>query len=281
MMQMANQHNLMDRSMRKQNLLKKNWTIVILCIVLGVGLWATVALGQPAHDAPAPRNAPSETGTPTVTEPPREISLWGTIQAGGVIGYLIVLMSVVALAFIVEHFMSIRREKLVPEELVISLGELLQAGDHSAARKLCSEDGSFLAEVIEAGLTQIGGMFGFFDMQNAMQEASERVISRLRRKLEYLSFIAATAPMLGLLGTVTGMIRSFNDISQTEGAATPSQLAGGISEALVTTCLGLVVAIPVMFFVALFRNRIDSYVAEAETVVEKLMGHFRKEFPKG
>ena len=95
--------------------------------------------------------------------------------------------------------------------------------------------------------------------------------------LEYLGFIAATAPMLGLLGTVTGMIAAFNEIAATEGAATPSQLAGGISEALVTTCLGLMVAIPVMFFVAFFRNRIDSYVAEAETVVEKLMGHVRKQ----
>ena len=76
--------------------------------------------------------------------------------------------------------------------------------------------------------------------------------------------------------TVTGMIRSFNQIAITEGAARPSQLAGGISEALVTTCMGLVVAIPTMFFVSFFRNRIDGYVAEAETVVEKLMGRFRK-----
>ena len=80
----------------------------------------------------------------------------------------------------------------------------------------------------------------------------------------------------GPLGTVTGMIRSFNQIAITEGAARPSQLAGGISEALVTTCMGLVVAIPTMFFVSFFRNRIDSCVAEAETVVEKLMGRFRK-----
>ncbi len=82
--------------------------------------------------------------------------------------------------------------------------------------------------------------------------------------------------MLGLLGTVTGMIRAFNQIAITEGTAKPSQLAGGISEALVTTCMGLVVAIPTMFFVSQFRNRVDSCVAETESVVEKLMGRFRQ-----
>jgi biopolymer transport protein ExbB len=121
----------------------------------------------------------------------------------------------------------------------------------------------------------MGAMFGFFDMQNAMQEVSEREVSKLYRKLEYLSFIATTSPMLGLLGTVTGMISSFNEIRKAEGAANPSDLAGGISMALVTTCMGLIVAIPTMFFVAFFRKRIDGFVAESETVVEKLMGHFR------
>jgi biopolymer transport protein ExbB len=118
-------------------------------------------------------------------------------------------------------------------------------------------------------------MFGFFDMQNAMQEVSEREVSKLYRKLEYLSFIASTTPMLGLLGTVTGMIGSFNTIAASGGTANPSDLAGNISMALVTTCMGLIVAIPTMFFVAFFRKRIDSFVAESETVVEKLMGHFR------
>ena len=214
---------------------------------------------------------------PEVTETARRISLWSTIQQGGIIGYVIILLSLVAVAFVVEHFLAIRRQTLVPEDLVAALDQQLAAKEYHQAQETCAADGSFLAQVVGAGLNQVGAMFGFFDMQNAMQEVSERQISKLYRKLEYLSFIAATAPMLGLLGTVTGMIRSFNKIALTEGTAKPSQLAGGISEALVTTCLGLIVAIPVMFFVAFFRNRIDSFVAEAESVVEKLMGRFRRE----
>ncbi len=205
-----------------------------------------------------------------------EISLWSTIKAGGWIGGLIVLMSLVAVALVCEHFISIRRQRLVPDRLADDVEQQLEANQVAVARQRCREDNSFLGRVVESGLAQVGSMFGFFDMQNAMQEVSEREVSRLYRKLEYLAFIASSAPMLGLLGTVTGMIRSFNQIAVTEGTAKPSQLAGGISEALVTTCMGLIVAIPVMFFVSYFRNRIDSYVAEAETVVERLMGRFRK-----
>ena len=206
----------------------------------------------------------------------KEITLWSTVQAGGAIGALIFLMSLASVALIVEHFFAIRRERIVPQRLEKSLAAHLASGQYAPAEHVCRQDGSFLARVIEAGLGQRGGMFGFFDMQTAMQEVSEREVSRLYRKLEYLSFIAAAAPMLGLLGTVTGMIQSFNTIAATEGAAGPSDLAGGISEALVTTCMGLIVAIPTMFFVSQFRNRIDSYIAEAETVVERLMGRFRR-----
>jgi len=233
----------------------------VLVITFGCGLAAYAQTGRTASDDEAV---------------PREVSLWTTVNAGGIIGYLIMLMSVVAIALIVEHFLSMRRERFIPEMLEEKLEAQLKGKDYAGARETCEADDSFLADVVGAGLGQVGAIFGFFDMQSAMQEVSEREISKLYRKLEFLSFIAAAAPMLGLLGTVTGMIRSFNQIAATRGTAKPYQLAGGISEALVTTCMGLIVAIPCMFFVSLFRGRVDGYVAEAESVVEKLMGRFRK-----
>jgi biopolymer transport protein ExbB len=212
----------------------------------------------------------------TPIEEPSPITLFETIASGGVIGFVIILTSLVVLALVAENFVNIRRSKLVPVELADELTEHIEGGNYDAARQICKESESFLGDVLAAGLGRVGAMFGFFDMQNAMQEASERRVSKYYRKLEYLSFIGAVSPVMGLLGTVTGMIKSFNVIALTEGAAKPSLLAGGISEALVTTCLGLVVAIPAMFFVTYFRNRIDSYVSEAETVVDKVMGPFRK-----
>ncbi len=232
------------------------WRTIVILLAL---TWALTA-------ADAPPAAAQE----------KAISLWSTIAAGGVVGFLIILMSFASVAFVIEHFFSIRRSRIAPAELEGQLEEMLKAKRYDDARALCESESSFLAKVVGAGLAQVGAMFGFFDMQNAMQEVAEREVSKLYRKLEYLSFIAATAPMLGLLGTVTGMIAAFNKIAMTEGTVKPSQLAGGISEALVTTCLGLVVAIPTMFFVAFFRSRIDSFVAEAESIVERLMGPFRR-----
>ena len=237
------------------------WLVAIVGLVLAAG--APAVLAQPTQ----PAGDGASTG---------EVTLWTTIEAGGWIGLLVIALSVASAALIVEHFFSIRRERIMPAVLEKSLAEQIAREQYGLAVERCRKDDSFLAKVVEAGLSRRGGMFGFFDMHSAMQEVGEREVSRLYRKLEYLSFIAAAAPMLGLLGTVTGMIRSFNTIAATEGAARPSQLAGGISEALVTTCMGLIVAIPTMFFVSQFRNRVDSYVAEAETVVERLMGRFRE-----
>ena len=216
----------------------------------------------------------AQTGaTPNVEA--EKISLWTTVQAGGVIGFLITLMSMIGLSLVIEHLLSIRQKILLPPQLAQQLERDLDAGDFEDARTIAENDGSFLGQVVGTGLGRRESMFGFYEMQTAMQEASERQISKLYRKLEYLTFIAATAPMLGLLGTVTGMIKSFNKIAQTQGTATPAELAEGISQALITTCMGLIVAIPAIFFVSLFRNRIDSCVAEAEMIVEKLMGRFR------
>jgi biopolymer transport protein ExbB len=82
--------------------------------------------------------------------------------------------------------------------------------------------------------------------------------------------------MLGLLGTVIGMLRCFNEISQVSGAIEPRQLAGGIFEALVTTCMGLIVAIPSLYFFAIFRNRVDQFVSETAIIAEDLVGHFKE-----
>jgi len=250
-----------------------------LCAAAG---WASTSWGQdaPASGTVMAAGAPAPAGD-AVAEPkepkePKRITLWTTIASGGVIGFLIILLSMVVTALVIEHFLTIRRDHLVPDALAFDVEAMLKEKKVKQAQELCAQDGSFLGNVLGAGLGQVGAMFGYFDMQSAMQETSEREVSKLYRKLEYLSFIAAASPMLGLLGTVTGMIRAFNKIAATEGAAVPSQLAGGISEALVTTCLGLVVAIPAMFFVSMFRNRVDSLVAEAETLVERLMARFRQ-----
>ena len=111
----------------------------------------------------------------------------------------------------------------------------------------------------------------------AMEDASEALSAGIARKIEHLNVIGNISPMMGLLGTVIGMLRCFNEISQATGAIEPKQLAGGIFEALITTCMGLVVAIPSLYFYALFRNRVDEITGEASLAAEELVTSFKPE----
>jgi len=252
----------------KEETMSNKATIVLVLLVLIALVWFAGYL-QAQEEAEDDLEIPAQSGQESV-------SIWGVVTSGGRIGWLILLMSVVMVALVVEHFLSINSNKLVPPDLVNDLQKQLDAKQYAQARKMCEESDSLLGQAVGAGLAQVGAMFGFFDMQTAIQEVSERYVGRLNRKLSYLSFIAATAPMLGLLGTVTGMMDAFNQIASKGGKANPSDLAWGISGALTTTCFGLTVAIPALFFVAIFRNRIDSLVAESEAVVERLMSRFKQ-----
>ena len=251
-------------------------------------VWNVIPLRQSQDAAYVFAQTPDTTGEPdeaapddVANETPREgasnglMTPWQLFLAGKWVGMILLLVSVAATALVIEHFMTIRRTRLVPLDLGTELQDLVAKKEYEGARTAAAEHPSLLGRVVEAGLGRMGGLFGWFDIQTAMQEAAEAEVSRLYRKLEYLTFIAAAAPMLGLLGTVTGMIASFNQIAASEGSAPPSALAGGIAQALVTTCEGLIIAIPAMFFVGFFRNRVDSLMAEAGAVCDKVMAPLR------
>ncbi len=214
----------------------------------------------PASDSPAP--APSKT------------ILQVLLEAGIFWILLFFAISLVAVFFIVEHIITIRKEKLMPEQLLLDLEHMVEEGQIEEAIVYCAEPHNrcMASDIIMAGLERFtGSEFGFAEYKTAMEEAGEDATGSLYRKTEVLGVIGAVAPMLGLTGTVFGMISAFNTIASTDGAAEPSQVAGGISTALITTLLGLVVAIPCMIAYSFFRNRIDSIVAEAGKRIERLM----------
>jgi biopolymer transport protein ExbB len=222
-------------------------------------------------EQPAP---PAASGSPDreTVEPKR--SLLDTLQEGGIVGLLIILLSMVAMGFVVEHAMTIRKNVLMPDEVLDVLDELLAQGKVDAAIEACQqpENHSLVAYVILAGLERYkSSEFGFAEYKAAVEEAGEDQTGRLYRKTEVLSLIGSIAPMLGLTGTVLGMITAFNTIAASGGMAKPDELAAGIGQALVTTLMGLVVAIPTMVAFSYFRNRIDSIVAEAGKRVEQIM----------
>ncbi len=196
------------------------------------------------------------------------------ISAGGVVGMFIMLLSIAATALVIEHIMTIRESVLMPPGLGAEVRDLLVAGQVASARQRCRQDPSFLAFVLEAGLAESDGDWP--QIEKAAEDAAADQSARLLRKIEYLSVIGNIAPMLGLLGTVIGMIFAFREVAGTQGAARAADLAEGIYLALVTTVEGLIVAIPSLAAFAVFRNRIDQLSAEASYVVQHTLAPLKR-----
>jgi len=206
------------------------------------------------------------------TKPPK--TALDTLLEGGTVGFLILLLSLAAVGMMVEHALTIRKDKIMPEMMMEELEQLIQQGQIDHAIVTCTEPGNdcLAVNVVLAGLERYrGSEFGFAEYKAAVEEAGEDQTAKLYRKTEVLGVIGAIAPMLGLSGTVLGMIKAFNEIASTKGAATPEALAGPIGQALVTTLLGLFVAIPTMVAYSFFRNRVDSLVSEAGNRIERIM----------
>lgn len=187
------------------------------------------------------------------------------IFSGGIVGLSIILLlaalSLTAAYLVFEHVMTLRRGEIMPDGLADEVRNLLLAGRAAEADQACRAQPSFLAFVLLNGLAELDG--GWSAVEKSLEDATAEQSARLFRKIEYLSVIGNIAPMVGLLGTVTGMIFAFQQVASTQGAAGAGELAEGIYQALVTTVGGLIVAIPSLGAFAVFRNRVDQLVAEA------------------
>jgi biopolymer transport protein ExbB len=223
-----------------------------------------------ASSDPATPAAP----TPAATRPAvKNRTFLDSIIAGGWIGAIIILMSIVAVGFVIEHAISIRKQRLMPDSVLNPLEDMIAQGDIAGATTYCQEPQNYClaTDVILAALERYqSSEFGFADYKAAAEEAGEDNTARLYRKTDGLNVIGVIAPMLGLFGTVAGMIEAFNIIA-TVKTPEPAQLADSISKALVTTWLGLIVAIPAMVAFSFFRNKIDSLVSECGKRVERML----------
>jgi biopolymer transport protein ExbB len=200
-------------------------------------------------------------------------SLLKFITDGGVIGYVIVALSVVALGVIVAQLALLRRATLIPRPLVDECRREVAAGRLARARDLCKAHASdcYIARILGAGLAKAGsGTLGMLQVREAMQQSGDAETSRLYRWIDAIAVIASVAPLLGLLGTVQGMIGAFEGVasSAVNDAAYYESLASNISLALITTFQGLVVAIPCTAAHAFLRNRVEAVAAEAGDIAE-------------
>jgi biopolymer transport protein ExbB len=175
--------------------------------------------------------------------------------------YPIILCSIVALAIFLERLWVLRRKHIIPEEFIRSVGELLRQQKISEAVFLCQGDISSISNIFSAGLKNIGR--GMWLVKEAIEERGGREAVILEKRVGILATIANLTPLLGLLGTVSGMIKTFNVIS-VQGVGNPAALAGGIAEALITTATGLCVAIPTLVCHRILRDKAESLIFEME-----------------
>lgn len=202
----------------------------------------------------------------------RQQTLLDTINAGGTIGYIIMLLGVVALALSIENFLSMRRAVVMPPLVLADVEECFEKEEYEQAITICEEQPTFFTNVVAAGLGRVSS--GYAQMEEAMADASDEASTKLQQKLGLLNLIANIAPMLGLLGTVQGMISAFQKIAMS-GAPRPDELANSIQLALVTTAQGLIVAIPIMCIHLFLKNKVQKMVLEVGAVKNELMARFK------
>lgn len=192
------------------------------------------------------------------------MTLFDLLAAGGWVMYFIIALSALALTMAIYFFITITERALVPPEQVRQIRNYLREGRYDDIVRLCRRSTGMFSKVILAGVMR--GDSDPSGVASAMENVGRRESENIMRRIRFLSDIATVAPMLGLLGTVLGMIKAFNFIAFDISVVKPVALAGAVAQALVTTAAGLIVAIPSMGFFFFFRARLQSMVGQVEEV---------------
>jgi len=221
----------------------------------------------------------AQTTAPAAT-PPDETSggFFEIVFSGGIVGISImislILLSMLTAYLVFEQLMTLRKKEIIPEGLPEQVRQLVAAGKIKEAEQLCRNQPSPFSYILVNGLAESD--LGWTGAEKALEDAIAEQAARLYRKIEYLSVIGNIAPMIGLLGTVTGMIFAFREVAVSQGTAGAGDLAEGIYSALVTTVAGLLIAIPALGAFAVFRNRIDQIIAESAYLAQQIFSPIRR-----
>ncbi len=223
------------------------------------------AEAAPAEAAPAAADAPAaESSSP----PAKKSLLRWAIEASGPIGLFLLCLSVYFTALVVKLFMELRVSEAVPASLVEKLENAIKERKFQEAYDACRDNDSFLARLVRTGVANLPN--GRAEAKEAMNATQDEIVTNLEARISYLAIIGTLGPMIGLVGTIAGMIASFQEIATAAGAQPkPEKVAEGISTALFITLEGVSLSVPAIFFFAFFRNRIAQMAMESAKVAER------------
>jgi biopolymer transport protein ExbB len=251
-------------------------------VVVAIGLANLSAANEDAAAGVAGTSTVTETRSAAVQAGSQaaaiaERNLIHIIHQGGPLMVPILICSFILLIFTFERLLSLRRRRIIPRPFVRRFLHQLQERsiDRDEAWQLCRDNGSPVAQVF-AGAVQKWGRPAV-EVEQGIIDAGERVSNGLRRYLRLLNGVATVSPLLGLLGTVLGMIQAFNDIATADAMGKPELLAAGIGQALITTASGLTVAIPALIFYMFFLSRVDRLVMDIDASAQKVVAEISAE----
>jgi len=250
---------------------------ILSCAIVAIFLLMIANLAQ--AQAQTRPTSPSTQTTTVVTHPP-DISFLQLLLKGGWIMIPIGLMSMFGLALILERFVALRRGKIIPRRFLRDLKKIAPQGaeNREAALRYCREHPSPVARIMAAGLRKLPQ--GPSAVERAVEDSGGVEVQRLRRNMRIIYGLTVITPMLGLLGTVSGMIDAFRITASAEGLGKAELLAKGIYEALVCTFAGLLVAIPILFVYYYFIAKIERYVSEMNELSIDFADHFLDRTPR-
>jgi biopolymer transport protein ExbB len=195
------------------------------------------------------------------------------VALGTMYAIIFLIMSVILVALVVRSLLAVQKNNFIPDDLLQGVDASLGEKNAQAAVELVRADESFLGQVVAAGLGKLQG--GKEPAMEAMQIVGESETMKIDHLLSYLALIGNIAPMVGLLGTVQGMVSSFAKIASSTATIKPSELAGGIEQALYTTLFGLFLAIPAIVIYNMLRNRVQRFILDAGTQSEEMLEKFQ------
>lgn len=230
--------------------------------------------------APKEGEAAEEGGEPTGHKKEGNY-LWWIIETSGWIGGVLLILSIYFVSTVIKMFFELRLEIASPPEVLEDCEELLKAKDFMGIYKLVKSDNSFFSTVLRAGLAEMPA--GLAESREVMDRIGDAQTVEMEKKISMLAVLGSLGPMIGLLGTLKGMIASFSVIAISGSSLDPGQVAGGISEALVLTFEGVLLSVPAIYFYALFRNKISSIstatMLAADEMIRRVFTYARSKTP--
>lgn len=215
---------------------------------------AKTGKAAPAANPPAPTATATSESEAKAPES-KSVLVW-LVETSGLIGAVLLILSIYFVAKVVYMFSELRLDVAAPPEIVQQSENLLKSKDFMGVYKLVKGDDSFFSTVLTTGLAELPQ--GLNDARDAMERVGDMLVVEMEKKISMLAVIGSLGPMIGLLGTLKGMIASFSGIAMSGTQLNASLVAGGISESLVLTFEGVGIAVPAIFFYALFRSRVMS-----------------------